>query len=214
VSAQPGSLTSSLFRNRQNAPTVRAGLAIPARRPRTTGEFSHAPATHRPVTAVTERMSGYIPAHRYPRSAFHRPPRDTDRGSGCNDRSKDQPVKDQPAVRRWWVSGRSSSARISHQASAATAPWHALSGFRSLVLLNVVSATPARPSVAKPSHRAPLNRLATNPGEKCGLGPSGRRWRYEAEYPGLILNSPLAILRLNGSANSGRRRVEEIQRCA
>jgi hypothetical protein len=49
------------------------------------------------------------------------------------------------------------------------APWHALTGFRAVGLLNVMTATPARPSVAKASHSAPLNRLATNPGEKCGL---------------------------------------------
>jgi hypothetical protein len=64
---------------------------------------------------------------------------------------------------------------ISHQASAATAPWHALSGFRSVGLLNVVSATPARPSVAKSSHPAPSKRLATNPGEKCRLTWTARR---------------------------------------
>ena len=52
---------------------------------------------------------------------------------------------------------------------AAPAQCRALSGFRPVGLLNVVSATPARPSVAKASRTAPLNRLATNPGEKCGL---------------------------------------------
>jgi DNA-3-methyladenine glycosylase len=64
---------------------------------------------------------------------------------------------------------RDARACNSHQAPAATAPWHGLSGFPSVGLLDVVSATPARPSVAKPSHRAPLNRLATNPGENCRL---------------------------------------------
>ena len=60
-------------------------------------------------------------------------------------------------------------ARISHQASTATAHWHTLPGFPSVGLLSVVSTTPARPSVGKASHTAPLSRLATNPGEKCGL---------------------------------------------
>ena len=88
-----------------------------------------------------------------------------------------------------------SLAPIAHQASTATAQWHALSGFHSVGLLNLVSTTlaPLRfaflaapkvqshhpggpfaarrssPSVAKARDAAPLNRLATNPGEKCGL---------------------------------------------
>ena len=81
---------------------------------------------------------------------------------------------------------------ISHHPSTAAPQWHALTGFPSVGALNVVSATPARPSVAtnppgadwnsfagpqgggqdarnKASHHAPLERLATNSGEKSGL---------------------------------------------
>jgi len=61
-------------------------------------------------------------------------------------------------------------ARISHHPSTATAQWHALTGFRSVGVLDIESAMPARSSVAKATHAAPLNRLATNRGEKCGLG--------------------------------------------
>ncbi len=39
----------------------------------------------------------------------------------------------------------------------------------SVGLLNVVSATPARPSVANASHHTTLSGLATRPGEKSGL---------------------------------------------
>ncbi len=60
-------------------------------------------------------------------------------------------------------------ARISHHPSTATAPWHALAGFRSVGVLDIVPAMPARSSVAKATQAAPLHRLATNGGEKCGL---------------------------------------------
>jgi len=63
-------------------------------------------------------------------------------------------------------------ARISHHPSTATAQWHVLLDFRSVGLLNIVLTMPARPSVAKVKHAAPLNRLATNSGEKCGLDSS------------------------------------------
>ncbi len=59
--------------------------------------------------------------------------------------------------------------RISHRPSTAAAQSHALTGVRSVRMLDVVSATPARPSVANASHAAPLNHLATNAGEKSGL---------------------------------------------
>ena len=55
---------------------------------------------------------------------------------------------------------------ISHQPPTAAAQWHALAGVRSVGMLDVVSTTPARPSVANASHAAPLNRLATEAGEK------------------------------------------------
>jgi len=65
--------------------------------------------------------------------------------------------------------GAAGLARISHHPSTATAPWHALAGFRSVGVLDIVSTMPARSSVAKATHAAPLHRLATNSGEKCGL---------------------------------------------
>ena len=71
---------------------------------------------------------------------------------------------------------------ISHRPPTAAAQWHALAGVRSVGMLDVVSTTPrqplpalpyfvhpwtrARPSVANASHAAPLNRLATEAGEK------------------------------------------------
>ena len=44
--------------------------------------------------------------------------------------------------------------------STATAPWHALAGFRSVGVLDIVSTMPARTSVAKATQTAPLRRLA------------------------------------------------------
>ena len=41
---------------------------------------------------------------------------------------------------------------------------------RSVGLLDVLSSTPAEPSVARLGIHARLRRLATKPGEKCGLG--------------------------------------------
>jgi hypothetical protein len=60
---------------------------------------------------------------------------------------------------------------IRRGSSTATAQWHALSGFCSVGVLDIVSTMPARSSVAETSHAAPLNRFATNGGEKCGLFP-------------------------------------------
>ena len=64
----------------------------------------------------------------------------------------------------------SSLARIPHHPSTATFQWRVLAGFRSVGVLDIVLAMPARSSVAKATHAAPLIRLATNGGEKCGLG--------------------------------------------
>ena len=89
-----------------------------------------------------------------------------------------------------------SKAWISHHPSTAAPQGHALTGFHSVGALDVVSATPARSSVAtnapgadwnssagpkgggqdarnKPSHHAPLIRLATNGGEKSRLASQG-----------------------------------------
>ena len=60
-------------------------------------------------------------------------------------------------------------ARISHHPPAATAQWYTLAGFRSVGVLNVLSSTPARSSVAKTSQDTPFNRLATYACENCGL---------------------------------------------
>ena len=60
-------------------------------------------------------------------------------------------------------------ARISHHPPTATAQWHVLAGFRSVGVLDIVSTMPARSSIAKATHAAPLHHLATNGGEKCGL---------------------------------------------
>ena len=74
-------------------------------------------------------------------------------------------------------------ARISHHPSTTAPQWHALTGFPSVGALNVVSATPARPSVAKASHHAPLERLATNGGEICGLGLLLGKTPYGSDAP-------------------------------
>lgn len=50
--------------------------------------------------------------------------------------------------------------------STAAPQWHALSGFHSVGLLDIKSIMPARPSVPKAAHHAPLKCLATNGGEK------------------------------------------------
>jgi 6-phosphogluconate dehydrogenase len=60
-------------------------------------------------------------------------------------------------------------ARMLHQSPTATAQEHALSGFRSVGVLDIASTMPARSSVAKASHDALLNRLATSTGATCGL---------------------------------------------
>jgi aryl-alcohol dehydrogenase-like predicted oxidoreductase len=54
-------------------------------------------------------------------------------------------------------------ARISHHPPAATAQWHALAGFRSVVVLNVPSSTPARSSVATNPPGADLNSRQAGP---------------------------------------------------
>ncbi len=50
--------------------------------------------------------------------------------------------------------------------TSAVSQWHALSGFRSVGLLDIATTMLARPSVPKTTHHAPLNHLATNGGEK------------------------------------------------
>ncbi len=59
-------------------------------------------------------------------------------------------------------------ARISHRITTATAQFGALTGVHSVGLLDVVSTTPARPSVANASHHTTLSSLATQLCEKCG----------------------------------------------
>jgi len=59
--------------------------------------------------------------------------------------------------------------RISHHPSTTTAHWHALLGVRSVGVLDRLSSMPARSLVTNAKQGAPLNRLATNGGEKCGL---------------------------------------------
>ncbi|NEZ04282.1 Smr/MutS family protein [Wenzhouxiangella sp. XN201] len=58
---------------------------------------------------------------------------------------------------------------ITHLPPTAPAQSHALSAFHSVGVLDVVATTPARSSVAKSTHGAPLNRLATEAGEQCRL---------------------------------------------
>jgi hypothetical protein len=81
-------------------------------------------------------------------------------------------------------------ARISHQASAAAADTGMSTALRSVGLLDVVSTTPAGPSVATPCIHTRLHRLATNPGEKCGLAERGddgdrRSFLSECVLPGV-----------------------------
>ncbi len=59
--------------------------------------------------------------------------------------------------------------RISHPFTTATAQCGALTGVHSVGRLNVVSTTPAKPSVANASHHTTLSGSATRPGEKSGL---------------------------------------------
>jgi hypothetical protein len=56
-------------------------------------------------------------------------------------------------------------------------------------MLNVVSTTPARSSVANSGHDARLNRLATNVGEKCGLVAK------KLEIPGIHNPDAVALIR-------------------
>jgi hypothetical protein len=60
-------------------------------------------------------------------------------------------------------------ARISHQDATAATHLRALTRDPSLRVLDVASATPPHPSVAISCHGTDLRRLATRPGEKCGL---------------------------------------------
>ncbi|MBX2810066.1 MAG: divergent polysaccharide deacetylase family protein [Cellvibrionaceae bacterium] len=60
-------------------------------------------------------------------------------------------------------------ARISHQPPTATAPEHTLSGVRSVGVLNGLSSTPARSSVANARDDTLMDALATDTGEKYGL---------------------------------------------
>ena len=60
-------------------------------------------------------------------------------------------------------------ARISHQVSTAAADPGMSTALRSVGLLDVLSSTPAETSRRAPCSHARLRRLATKPGEKCGL---------------------------------------------
>jgi uncharacterized protein YuzE len=60
-------------------------------------------------------------------------------------------------------------ASMLHQSATATFQSHALTGFRSVGVLDIVSAMPARSLVAKASHDAPLARLVTRTGATCWL---------------------------------------------
>ncbi|MEK6778088.1 MAG: hypothetical protein AABY80_00335, partial [Candidatus Deferrimicrobiota bacterium] len=60
-------------------------------------------------------------------------------------------------------------ARISHQLPTAAADTGMSTALHSFVLLDVVSTTPAVPEHRAPCIHARLRRLATEPGEKCGL---------------------------------------------
>ncbi len=60
-------------------------------------------------------------------------------------------------------------ARIFHTSSTAVAQSHLSADFSSVGLLDVVSTTPAQPSVGKVTIQATLSRLATNTCEICGL---------------------------------------------
>ena len=66
------------------------------------------------------------------------------------------------------ISGRT-LARISHQVSTAAADPGMSTALRAAGLLDVLSSTPAEPSGRAPCIHARLRRLATKPGEKCGL---------------------------------------------
>jgi 16S rRNA (uracil1498-N3)-methyltransferase len=80
-------------------------------------------------------------------------------------------------------------ARMLHQSSTATDQEHALTGFRSVGVLDIVSTMPARSSVAKASRNALLNRLATSTGATRGpavpvellVGPEGGLTEREHE---------------------------------
>ena len=61
-----------------------------------------------------------------------------------------------------------------HQSATATVQSRALNGFRSVGVLDIVSAMPVRSLVAKASHDAPLTRLVKWTGAICGLGACGR----------------------------------------
>ena len=60
-------------------------------------------------------------------------------------------------------------ARISHQVSTAAADPGMSTALRSVGFLDVLSSTPAESSRRAPCIHARLRRLATKPGEKCGL---------------------------------------------
>ena len=76
---------------------------------------------------------------------------------------------------------------ISHWLTTATAQCGALTGVHSVGLLDVVSTTPARPSVANASHHTTLSGLATRPCEKCGLEGEDSSGRKEASDRDKIL---------------------------
>ena len=59
--------------------------------------------------------------------------------------------------------------RISHQLSAAAADKAVSTALRSVTVLDVLSSTPARANRRAPCIHSLLPRLATTPGEKCGL---------------------------------------------
>jgi hypothetical protein len=65
--------------------------------------------------------------------------------------------------------GTTKLARISHQVSTAAADSGASAALRLFRLLDIVSTMPAGPTLRAPCSHTTLRRLATTPGEKCGL---------------------------------------------
>jgi len=87
---------------------------------------------------------------------------------------RDPTHEDHAEMLKWVGGGQFDSeafelARISHQVSTAAADPGMSTALRLVGLLDVPSSTPAESSPRAPCSHARLHRLATKPGEKCGL---------------------------------------------
>jgi hypothetical protein len=93
--------------------------------------------------------------------------------------------------------------RIFRQVSTAAADPGTSTALRSVGLLDVLSSTPAEPSLRAPCSHDRLRRLATKPGEKCGLLRKTISIMQECKTEAIVHQKSKNILRLSITTGIG-----------